>query len=452
MSITPLRFTGISTFSDDFQAIVERTVAIASLPVKTMESYQQEILADKTGLGTLSMAVTSLAGSLSALRGMKDGGALSVTAGSTKVTASLGGEGTPGVYIVSDVTSLAQTPVFTSVAGMADTDTTAVDPDGVLNLVIEGADHEITLGSGENNLAGLRDAINGAGLGVSASIVDTGSGSSRYYLTLTAEEPGGRTYELRTQPLVAGSSIIAQTRPGSDAHFSLNGKPVTAKDNYITGVVPGVNFILNQTTGAGEQIELIVKSNRSPVAIGLSEFVDSYNQLSAVLAQHRGDAGGSLAGSGIVLDLAGRMMSLTGVTGPGSVANLADLGISMGADGVMSLDGSVINAMSSESFNQALEFLASEQEGLGGMVSQFQEFTDPVDGYILSESRQLDSANERYSKQIESANERIGAMQASLMAKLQAADALLASMESQRSMLYASIESLNTVTNGKREG
>jgi flagellar capping protein FliD len=118
----------------------------------------------------------------------------------------------------------------------------------------------------------------------------------------------------------------------------------------------------------------------------------------------------------------------------------------------MSLDTSVISGMSSDSFNQALEFLASEENGLGGMVSRFQEFSDPVDGYILSESRQLDSANERYSKQIERANERIGAMQASLMAKLQAADALLASMESQRSMLDATIESLNTVTNGKRPG
>ncbi len=452
MSITPLRFTGISAFSDDFQAIVDRTVAIASLPVKAMESYQQEILADKTGLGTLSMAVTSLSGSLSALKGMKDGGSLSVSASSTKVTASMGSGAAPGVYILSDVTSLAQTAVYTAAAGMADTDTTLIDQDGTLNLVIDGVDNQIVLGSGENNLAGLRDAINGAGLGVSASIVDTGSGSNRYYLTLTAEEPGARTYELRTEPLVAGSNIIAQTRAGSDAHFSLNGKPVTAKDNYITGVVPGLNFLLNQTTGAGEQIELTVKSNRSPVTAALSKFVAGYNDLAAVLAQHRGEAGGSLAGSGIVLDLVGKMMNLTGVTGSGSIGSLADLGVSMGADGVMSLDSSVVSGMSSDSFNQALEFMASENDGLGGMASRFQEFSDPVDGYILVESRQLDAANQRYARQIETVNERISSMQASLLAKLQAADALLASMESQKSMMEATMESLSLVTNGRRDG
>lgn len=452
MSITPLRFTGISSFSDDFQAIVDRTVAIASLPVKTLEAYQQEILSDKIALGSVASAAASLADSLSGLASLRSGGALSVTSSTSKVTASLASGAAPGVYIISDVTSLAQSAVYTAVAGLADLDSTQVDADGMLSLVVDGVGHDITLAEGENSLAGLRDAINAAGLGISAAIVDTGSGPSRYYLTLTAEEPGAHSFELRTEAASPASNLIAPTRAGSDAQFSVNGKPVTAKDNYISGVIPGVSLLLNQTTTAGENLEITVALNRSAVSNALTGFVDAYNGLVSVLDMHRGEAGGSLAGDGIVLDLSSRLMGLTSVSGSGAVKSLADLGIALGRDGVMTIDRSVLAGMSSETFGEALAFLSSTTNSLGAMAGSFEEFSNPVSGHIASEMRQLDEANKRYAAQVESANERIGAMQATLLLKLQAADALLASLDSKKGMLDATLESLNIVTNGKREG
>jgi flagellar hook-associated protein 2 len=452
MSITPLKFTGISDFSDDFQAIVDRTVAIASLPVKTLESYQQEILADKVALGSLSAATAQLASSLERLSALESASALSVSSTSSKVAASIGSGAAPGAYIVSDIASLAQSAVYTAVSGLAGADTSPVDSDGVLSLVIDGVEHQITLGLEENTLAGLRDAINGAGLGVAASIIDTGGAPERYFLTLVAEEPGARTFELRTETGNPASNLIAQTRAGSDAQFMVNGKPVTAKDNNISGVIPGVNLLLNQTTSAGEEIVVTVGLNRAAVAEALSSFVEAYNAMVATLDMHRGEAGGSLTGEMVVQDLQSRLTSLTTVTGTGSVGSLAGLGITLGRDGLMSFDSSVINGMSSESFADALHFLSSATEGLGARASSFDEFSDPLTGFISAELEQLDEANDRFQEQIDAANERINAMQATLLAKLQAADALLASLEGQKGMLDATLESLNIVTNGRREG
>lgn len=110
MSIDPLRFTGISSFSEDFQAILDRSVSIASIPVRQLESYQQEILADKTALGAVSLSVSSLADSIRSLASLKDGGALSIKSNSSKVTAFLRSGAAQGTYLVSDVTSLAQRP------------------------------------------------------------------------------------------------------------------------------------------------------------------------------------------------------------------------------------------------------------------------------------------------------------------------------------------------------
>lgn len=452
MQITPLKFTGISSFSDDFQAIVDRAVAIASMPVSALASYQEEILADKVGLGATSTAVASLAASMTSLAGLKDGGALSVSSSSSKATASMRPGASAGTYILSDITSLAESAVYTTTGGVADSLLTEVDPDGVLSLVIDGVEHQIALGSGENSLSGLRDAINGAGLGVTASIVDTGAGDERFFLTLTAEDSGERSYELRTEAGNASTNLLGLTRAGSNAAFQLNGIPIEVSQNLVSGVIPGVDFSLNSTTSAGERIELRVRSDKAPISSALAGFVNSYNNLAATLAQHRGEAGGSLAGSGIVLDLAGQLMALTGVSGDGAVKSLSDLGISLELDGTMTLDSSVISGMGSESLNSALNFLASETSGLAAMIPRFEQYSNPVTGYIQNEVRLLNIANERYSEQIEAANERISAMQASLLARLQAADALLASLDSQRSMLDASIESLSTVTNGRREG
>jgi len=452
MSIAPLRFSGISSFSDDFQAILDRTVSIASLPARELEGYQREILADKTALGSVSSAVSSLAGSLNSLVELKSGGALSVSTNSSKVTATKGSGAAPGVYVLSEISSLAQSAVYTSTAGFPDVATTAVDADGILNLVVDGVDRALTLGGGENTLSGLRDAINAAGLGISATIFDSGGGANRYYLTLTATEPGARVFELRQEAAEPASNILSVTRAGSNAQFKLNGISMIAQDNYVHGVIPGVDFVLNEKTTGVEQIEITAKTDRSPVISALSGFVSAYNELASALSLHRGEAGGSLTGSGVVLDLARQLMSLIGVSRNGAIGNLANLGITLDQDGVMSLDSSVVNGMDAESFGQALDFLSSTTDGLGSMAASFESYSDPVSGTIQSEIGYLDAANDRYAGQLEMINSRVSSMQESLFVKLQAADSLLASLDSKRNLLDAVIESLNTVTNGKREG
>lgn len=451
MSIDPLRFTGISSFSEDFQAILDRSVSIASIPVRQLESYQQEILADKTALGAVSLSVSSLADSIRSLASLKDGGALSIKSNSSKVTAFLRSGAAQGTYLVSDVTSLAQTAVYTGISGLADKSSTPVDPDGSLTLLIDGASHSISLGEGENNLSGLRDAINAANLGVTAAIVDSGSGASRYYLTLTADQPGARVFELRTDAADPESTLISETRAGADAQFKLNGIAITSKENFIRGMIPNVDFVLNGVTQPSEQIEISVTSNRAPVTAALSSFVNAYNNLASTLSLHRGESAGSLAGSGVVSDLSRQMFALTGVSIDSAAGNLTALGVSLDRAGVMTLDASVIERMDTESFRQALEFLSSQTNGLASMATSFEQFSDPVNGFIQAESSYLNQANERYADQIAKLNDRILAMRESMMAKLRAADTLLATLQSQRTLLDASIESLNTVTNGRRK-
>jgi len=67
MSITPLTFTGVSTFSTDFQTILTRAVSIANLPVTALTNQQTNIQSEKVLASNLSSAISDLGTSLGSL-------------------------------------------------------------------------------------------------------------------------------------------------------------------------------------------------------------------------------------------------------------------------------------------------------------------------------------------------------------------------------------------------
>jgi hypothetical protein len=60
VAISPLAFTGVSSFSNDFQAILNRAVAIAQLPIKALQNHQSDLLQEKQLATSLEGAVSNL--------------------------------------------------------------------------------------------------------------------------------------------------------------------------------------------------------------------------------------------------------------------------------------------------------------------------------------------------------------------------------------------------------
>jgi flagellar hook-associated protein 2 len=451
MGITPLAFTGISSFSDDFQTILNRSVSIASLPAKVLQNEQQDVLNRKAAMADLRAVVSSLAGALSSLGIMRSGGALSASSSSYTVGASLGAGAAPGVYQISEITSLASQALATSTAGLATQDSTPVSSgDHKLQLVVGGAAYDVDLTAATDNLTGVRDAINALGAGVTATILDTHNEPGRYFLSLAADSKGAQAIELRTVAGDPGSNLLTQTSPGADAHFKVNGQAVTAKDNTVSDVIPGVLLELKDKTTDGQVITVSVSTNRAPIQAALQQFVNAYNAMTGKLDAQIGKSAGVLSGEPVIGQLSGLLREITSYNGTGSVRSLADLGISLSAKGEMSFDSTAIGQMSGADLSSALDFLGDGSSGLSALASRLTALSDPLTGSMRSMLESYDETDSRLSEQIAAIEERVSAMQASLMARLQAADSLLASLDSQKSMLTATIESLNTVTNGKK--
>ncbi len=452
-SITPLVFTGISQFSDDFQAIIDRAVAIANIPLQEMQNEQADLLTKKQLLTDLRLSVADVVSAIERLGQLGESRALSATSSNTsRVTVTLNGATSPGTYTITDITSVATAASETTASGYATDDATAVSADGIMELVVGSQTYTIDLtAQGANSLAGLRDAINNLDAGVSATILNTGSGSTPYYLSITAQNTGATTLQLRETAGDAGSNILTSANQGSDAVFKLNGLTVTSPENTITDAVPGLTFTIHQTTDPGESVILSLSSSRTEVGNALADLVSAYNDLRTNVNLQIGETAGLLSGDFIVREIQQRMRELASYQADGTIQNLADLGIEFDDKGVMSFNSTKFYSLPESSFNAVLDFLGSATTGFGALAGDFEEISDPVTGLIRTQQDYYDQADERLTAQIDQLVERIDYMQQSLTEKLQQADVLLAQLESQQTLLEASLRGLDAALYGRND-
>jgi len=151
MSVPPTSFVGISAFSESFQTLLERTFTVANLPVSNLQTEQTLLQSRQLELGSLEDDLNNLRQVFDSLGVSGAQGNVAVSSSNTAV-ASITRTGTPEpVDFDLVVTSAADKARETTLAGLADADTTAPSADGVYKLTL-GAETEtfnlLTIGSG----------------------------------------------------------------------------------------------------------------------------------------------------------------------------------------------------------------------------------------------------------------------------------------------------------------
>ena len=195
----------------DVTSIVNALMQVEQVPLNDLNQKEASYDAQLSAYGTVKGALYSLQSALSSLSALSTFQAMSATAGDTSiVTASADSSATLGSYAVQ-VGQLAQAQTLVA-AGQASntqsigtgTPTTITFEFGSItggtltNGTYSGAaftqdgtaaSGTVTIDSTNNSLQGMRDAINAADIGISASIVNDGSGSP-YRLLLQSSSTG----------------------------------------------------------------------------------------------------------------------------------------------------------------------------------------------------------------------------------------------------------------------
>lgn len=425
-SIPPPTFTGQSKFASDFQQVLARAVAIASLPMQNMQNQLQTLQGQQSSLQSLQTTFSSLSSAIQSIS--SSAGAVSATSSEpTAVTASASSSTLPGTYKVQ-VTSLGSSTTTISGAGspvVTDPATGSISSSSTFTLTVDGNTFNVTPNG--TSLNALANAINAAGANVQATVVNVGSNTSPdYRLSVTSNNLAADTIQLND----GTNDLLTTLSTGSPATYQVNGLNTTIQSNTTTvTLAPGLTVNLLQTTTSPATIT--VSQNTTALSTNLSNFAMSYNAAVDALAAQHGQTAGALEGDTTVLELGQALSSLITYSGGGSgLTSLATLGFSLDPNtGHLTFDPTAYSGVDA---NTVQQFLGSASSGfLQFATSTLAGVADPSTGIIQDSLSSLSTSISHENDLISQQQDQINTLQINLQQQLANADATLAVLQSQ---------------------
>lgn len=220
-------------------------------------------------------------------------------------------------------------------------------------------------------LSDIRNAINAANVGVSASILNTGIGASPFRLNLSSERTGGDGRFLLDS---AGFDLgITTLDEGNDARVFFGssdpatGVLLTSSVNQLDGIIQGVTIDLHSSSD--DAVQLSVTTDTATIESKVSEFVASFNSVvEGIDFRTRYDSEteerGILLGDSTLLNLRNGLYSQLRSTNDGfsdTYDQLTQVGISVGSGGKLEFDTSAFREAYSAD-PEAVEALFTRQE------------------------------------------------------------------------------------------
>jgi flagellar hook-associated protein 2 len=425
-------FNGTSQYAADLQQAITQAVTIASIPLDQVENNLSTLQSESGELTTLQSDFTAVQTAIQNLSSASGTGALAATV-SDNTVASVSVDTTaavePGTYSLNVISAGSPTTTLSSASlpVVTDPDSTSISSSSSFTLSVGGTNYTISPTS--NTLNALAQAINSAGAGVSATVVNIGPPTSPdYRLSLQSTSLGDESIQLS----VGTQNLLTVLTDGAPAQYQLDGQPSTpiSSDSSTVTLAPGVTADLLAT---GETT-VTVAPNSSGAATALSAFATAYNAALAELGNNHGAAGGALTGQSIVFSLGQSLQSLGEYTGgSGNVQSLADLGLTFNSSGQLSFDQATFESVASTDPSDVSNFLGAPTTG-GFLESA----TNLLNGLQDLNNGVFATTNNSYQSQITSDNQeitdqeaRITTLQNNLTAQMTQADTLIASLESQ---------------------
>lgn len=215
----------------------------------------------------------------------------------------------------------------------------------------------IAIGTGQNSLAGLRDAINAAGTPVRASIVADAQGAtlvlkgatgaaSAFTLTATPDAAGPGLERFDYRPEAATLTLGTDAR---DALVNIDGVDVRRGSNVIDDLVGGARLRLNGV--AATPIAIAGRRDESVAASTLTDLAAALSSLRLLVSDFRrsGDgttAAGALAGDAGATAIDKRLVALISTPAVAGGLTLRDCGLSVARDGSIGFSASRLTTVS----------------------------------------------------------------------------------------------------------
>ncbi|HUW50198.1 MAG TPA: flagellar filament capping protein FliD [Sulfuricella sp.] len=389
----------------DVNGIVSKLMSVEQQPLVRLNTLEASYQTKLSAYGNLNSALSTFQTAVSGLTDLSQFQNFLATPGDTTImTASATSSAVAGSYAVN-VAAMAQPQTLLATG---QTSTTAAIGTGaastltfqfgtitggtLTNGIYSGATFTqdasqasgtVTIDSTNNSLQGIRDAINTANIGVTATIVNDGSAAPNR-LVLTSSKTGATSSMKIT---VAGDATVqgllaedpaavqnmTQSAAAQSASVTINGVAVASTSNTLTGAIPGVtlNLLKIGTTN------LSVARNAGSVQTAVQAFVKAYNDINSTLSSLSSydpatKKAGPLLGDSTVQTIQAQIRrtlssSLAGLSG--SLTTLSQIGVSFQRDGSMALDTTKLQNAITNNFGDVAGLFAAVGKTTDSLVN-----------------------------------------------------------------------------------
>jgi flagellar hook-associated protein 2 len=342
---------------------------------------------------------------------------------------------------------------------------------------IDGSYERTVTFSAADTLQTVADKINAAKVGVSAAIIQDGSATAPFRLNLTSTGTGeaGRFIvdsgglDLGFQTLDAGNNARVFFGSSDPARALA----VTSSTNTVDQVIPGVKVDL--VAPNVNPVTLTVASDTTTIENSVKEFIDAFNTTVTHIDQQTSynadtNQGGTLLSDSTTLQLRSTLfdtLNSPAVAITSQFTHLADVGITVGQDGTLSLDDNHFRAALStdpngvEALFEAHVPVDDSQINLGGGVTVnnpnagdsfsslgvmglFEQmatrYVDSVNGVLTIQSQGLDDQIKLQNSRIADINSMLDDKRTMLEEQFNAMEEAIGKLQTQQSALTSIIK------------
>lgn len=252
----------------------------------------------------------------------------------------------------------------------------------------EQATGTVTIDSSNNSLQGIRDAINAAKVGVTATLISDGSATPDR-LIITSDKTGETSSmkinvsgDAAIQNLLeydpTGTQNLTQNSAAQNTKLTVNGTAISSASNTVLEAIQGVTLNVSKIGST----TLSIAQDTSAVETNVKAFVKAYNDLNTTIKNltaytpptKAGElgTGGPLVGDGTVRTIQEQLRktltgSLTGLSN--STISLSQIGVSFQKDGSLALDSTKLQKAMTSNFSSIGELFATMGKATDSLIN-----------------------------------------------------------------------------------
>ena len=464
----------------DVSGIISKLMEIEQRPLTQLNTREAKQQAQLSAFGSLKSALSSFQDSVKALsKPSLFNGFKATLADTTLAAVSTSSSAAAGTHQI-EVQSLAQaqkikSETFSAMDTVIGSGSLTIEfgtyDEGTFTANADKIAKTITIDPAKSTLADIRNTINEANAGVTASIVNDGSGNR---LVIAAKDSGlanamkisvndtdsdhsdnAGLSQLAFDASTGGISHMAETVAARNAVMMIDGITVEKSSNTISDALEGVTFNLLKAN-PGTSTTLTVEKDKSSTEAAVKALVTTYNELEKTIGNlSRYDAANKqasiLTGDSTVRMIQSRVRAMLNgnQSTAGGINSLSELGINFQKDGTSALDNSKLSAaLNDPDKNIAAFFTTQVKEGVvpvEGFASRLNGLIDGMtrsDGLINSRMDGINSTIKGIGKQREALGHRLEEVEKRLRAQFTALDTMIASMTQTSNYLQQQLSNL----------